>query len=284
MMKRLIETVAVSILVLAPSVQGWSAIQFTNSNDEYLEIDQNLINSDVFTASCWFIYNNSPADRVLFWSGDLDATNVYFAMYIPTSDTVAFRAQNTTNTVAATTTNISVGALHHALAYSASATDRKVYLDGGGEGTNTTSVTGINALTDRFSIGHYADSSPGQAFNGNLSECAFWNVALTDAADRQALANGISPLLVKPENLILYFPMTNASDLREFVGGNVLTAFNTPTDAGTHPAIFNPSSQILQFAVAGVGGALTHIRMLNQPGAGEGPHKSQQLGGVLENE
>ncbi|MCB7130270.1 MAG: hypothetical protein J3T61_12110 [Candidatus Brocadiales bacterium] len=85
-------------------------------------------------------------------------------------------------------------------------------------------------------------------------------------------------------------------DNRTSTGGgtipNIFYATDDTSGASKSIALLNGSLSsslnhrvaILGIRGAAAGGGLTHIRMLNQPSAGEGPHKSQQLGGVLENE
>lgn len=78
--------------------------------------------------------------------------------------------------------------------------------------TNTTSisVSGVNGLT----IGtRYVSATRGAFFNGGIAEIAAWNTALTDD-EIVAVNSGLSPLLVKPQNLVCFFPMiANTNDM-----------------------------------------------------------------------
>jgi len=238
------------------------AIHFDTVTEEYLQIDQNLINTDVFTWACWAWFDSSTSDRVLLWSGDSTAANKYFLLvHEADDDSIQFKARNTATKTAATSTAITDGQWHHILAYSASATDRKVYIDNAGEGVNVDSVTGIDSITDRFTVGRTGDNTPVNEMDGRIAEIAIWNFAMTDSADRQMLVDRFSPIFVKPNNLILYFPCLSILDLKDRLNPTILTAFATPTDA-EHPIITRPSAQIIQFpVVVGGGGGPTALQM-----------------------
>lgn len=158
-------------------------------------------------------------------------------------DPLRISALDGTTASADTTTGYSPDTWHHALAVVASTTSRTVYIDGGSAATDTTSITPTGV--DHLSIGYSADSTP---FYGDttIAEVALWNVALS-AEDAAMLAAGVSPLLVRPDALVSYFPLHDSSSTSmDVVGRYEATWTGTPAVAD-HPRVIYPSAQILQF-------------------------------------
>jgi hypothetical protein len=74
--------------------------------------------------------------------------------------------------------------------------------------------------------------------NGTIAEVGVWNVALA-AADFLALSKGISPLLVRPDALVAYWPLIgHASPEIDLRGRNELTV--TGATQVAHPRIMYP--------------------------------------------
>lgn len=85
-----------------------------------------------------------------------------------------------------------------------SATSRLVYLNGGNVVTDTISVSLINRA-DRIWFGTYHGGTAGNV-DGLITWPAQWNAALT-ASEAQAYHNGVSPLLIRHDNLVGFWPM-----------------------------------------------------------------------------
>lgn len=136
-----------------------------------------------------------------------------------------------------TTTGYSTSTWHHAAAtFGNNAPEvRNAYIDGGSKGSDTALATDPGALT-RTSVGYKA---LGIAYNlvGKQAEAAIWNVILTDA-EIALLAKPVCPLVIRPENLVAYWPLIgNCSPEIDVVGGVNVTAVGTPTKQD-HPKIF----------------------------------------------
>ena len=120
------------------------------------------------------------------------------------------------------------------------------------DGTNTTSsgnVTGTMPTTAvQPAIGNGVEDID-QFVDGSIAECAIWNVEL-DVAEIGALADGFSPLLVRPTNLLGYWPLIGRTspeiDLINANNGTVTEAI-----ASAHPAVLYPTQPISGFAAAG---------------------------------
>ena len=136
----------------------------------------------------------------------------------------AARESGTTKN-AQTTTKISADTWHHVCGRETSSTDRAVFLDGGGKGTNTDLKSPSDLV--RTHIG--ARSSSGSAnkfFDGDIGHVAGWNVALTDD-EILSLANDVSPLRMRRDALLFYLQIGGRDPELDIVGGVKLDLFGT---------------------------------------------------------
>lgn len=162
------------------------------------------------------------------WSG-LGGTGVFFDSYGAT-------------TVASTASGITLtnGAWSHLAAVETSNSSHALFVNGPSNKFTTATDVGAHTGIDSFSI---AQGPWGGAFyDGAIAEVGMWNVALTDD-EVAALANGYSPLLIRPTSLVQYWPLfgNDSPELDRFKNSNNLTLVNAPTKAD-HPRIFYPSS------------------------------------------
>lgn len=135
---------------------------------------------------------------------------------------------------ATTTTTITDTNWHSVVGEITAANARQVWLDNGGNGSSSTSLT-PGTLT-KTTAGAYDN---GGTIGGNvaheLADIAVWSVALT-SDERASLAAGVSPLLIRPDKLEIYLPLMRGGN--DYMGG----AF-TVTDAtvADHPRVYMPS-------------------------------------------
>lgn len=197
---------------------------FDDAQTEYLEIDSAVVTACPFTMACWFNSDNTSLAQGIMWIGDKDETNVWIALVARGNfggDPIALQRFIAGSTVASTTTGYSANTWHHACGVLRANDDVSVFIDGGSEGTDN--INKVPAGFDRTAIGGLRDDSPGTYFSGLVAEAAFWNIALTDA-EVAILAKGFSPLFVRPQNLVAYWPLIRDED-QDRVGGYDLTAF-----------------------------------------------------------
>ena len=138
-------------------------------------------------------------------------------------------------------TNSSPNSWTHSTCIFSASDDRKLYVNGSGNlMTNTANVSGTLADADIVGVGYGPTSGNNALYKGELAECALWNVALT-AAEVDSLADGFSPLFIRPNSLVGYWPLGGAfSDYIDPIGGNTLSATRDPA-AADHPRIIYPS-------------------------------------------
>lgn len=123
-------------------------------------------------------------------------------------------------------------------------------------GTPTTSEDGIG------SEGIGSDTQ--NQFDGRIGEVGIWNGDI-GAAGFAALAKGFSPLLVRPELLVAYFPLLgNDSPERDRISGLSGTITGTVAKAD-HPRVYMPRSrQIGKYTYVAPGGSASVGRLINR--------------------
>jgi hypothetical protein len=145
------------------------------------------------------------------------------------------RAEQRGNTVGAValSSSFTTGQWRHACSVFTSNASRTAYVDGVAGTPNTSSLT-QTANPTNLNIGARTRSSTDGYFDGDLAECAIWNVALT-AAEITALAKGFSPRRIRPQSLLFYAPLVR--DIADFRAALALTNNNTAT-VSTHPRVY----------------------------------------------
>lgn len=103
----------------------------------------------------------------------------------------------------------------HIFTWTDAGDDARYYVENVEVGSRTSTVTTFSL--GNISVGNY-DASVGSAnANADLAEFAFWSVRL-DEAERKALKNGYSPILIRPTSLQAYFPLVRGvNDVRGMV-------------------------------------------------------------------
>lgn len=210
-----------------------AARNFTAASSHNLAISQAVVSATPFTVSAWFKPNNATTFFNIAAITTFGSLNHYWrlsAVGDTAGDPVRFSVKDAgTVQNASTSTGFSANVWNHAVGVAASATSRTVYLNGGSSGTNATSRTpsGVNRT--------YVGVGPGETdfFDGDIAEIAFWDVAL-NADEVSALSKGISPLLIRPANLVAYWPLLGRTSPEiDLIGGANLTV--TGATASDHP-------------------------------------------------
>ena len=187
------------------------------------------VNQLPLTMACWFNPDDVATKYALMGLGVNSGGNERISLIADGSaagDPVGAEARNSSSTTATATTSTSfqTGIWQHAAGVFTSTTSRRAFLNGGGAASNSTSISFANAV-DRLHVG--ARLSVGVAsnlFKGKIAEAAMWNVALTDD-EVAALAQGISPNLIRPGSLWFYAPLVNG--LQNLRGG-ILSSAGSP--------------------------------------------------------
>jgi hypothetical protein len=189
------------------------ARNFIAASSQYLEIATAPVAAAPLTIACWFLPVSAAVTYDLVVIGDTVATN-YFALIASNPGSlgaISGAASAGGEFSAITTTLFAANRWAHACATYTSATARAAFLDGGGKGTNATSV--VPASPAEVDVGAYhAGASIYSPMNGQIAEVALWNVDLSDAevaalAGRTGESLSGLPLRIRPANLVAYWPL-----------------------------------------------------------------------------
>jgi hypothetical protein len=195
------------------------ARQFDDASSQYIGIDSAVVTATPLTMACWFYLDDLAADHTFLYTGDKDAvSDDWFQLrYDQSSNEYRFGIKssgNETNTVS-TATPASSEWVHIAGA-AVSSTSRKILVNGTDKATSGGSRTPSGI--DSVAIGRMGDPPvPDKYMDGRIAEVAFWDVELTDA-EIGILAAGYSPLFVRPQSLVAYWPLIRDED-QDRVGG-----------------------------------------------------------------
>ena len=234
------------------------ARNFNQSNTDYLDGSFTWTSGFPFTGCAWFRdTNGGNNDRNIFQVQDSTQSDRYFRMGRDfSSNALTCLSRWDVGSVGApvTTTTYTTSQWHHGIMEAASATSRTIWLDNAGSASSTTS-DGTPIGIDSVTIGRENDSSPDDPWDGDIAEVAFWSATLT-AGERAALAEGFSPLFIRPSALVFYAPLLpktgNDVDIK---GGVILTDTNTVGSA-EHLDIIYPEDTVIHYpSVAAVSGA-----------------------------
>jgi len=214
---------------------------FTAASFQYgLNTGGSPVSTYPFTFSCWF--NPATAHAGGLMSCANGTSNNAHMLYLKSNSHLSmFSINGGTSAESESTATYSTSAWNHAAGVVASATSRTSYLNGTASTTNTTSVT-PGTLTRACIGAYYTNGAPVAGFyqNGLLAEVGYWDVALTQE-EITSLSQGVSPLLIRPANLVGYYPLfARASPEEAFVGALPFTLTNAPPAGSSHPRILRP--------------------------------------------
>ena len=243
------------------------ARSLTRSSTQYLSLSSAALTAAPITMACW-VYPTTIGSAGALTAMSLSRTNTNNNIFnldlgdFLAGDPVRAVAIESSSIVgvASTTTGYTTNQWQHIAAVFASSTSRSAYRNGTAKATNTSSVSpsGVNATY----IGAWYTGAGGSLdtaafFDGRVCEAGIWNAALDDA-EIAALADGYSPLLIRPASLVAYWPLGGRygqSDRDRWRNGHDLTANNSPTWTD-HPRIIYPPPIGLPSRVVGGGGGV----------------------------
>ena len=229
---------------------------FVAASSQYVSDGLSPVSDAPVTVACWIKAASTQSFPSILGLGNSGGVT-YYMLGAGASNNIlqAWQQGTITSDVANATAAFTNGVWSHACGVFASNSDRRVYLNGGNKGTNTTACGTVTP--DRFSVGALLRNIASGYFDGAIAEVGVWNIALTDA-DVASLALGLSPLLVRPDALKRYVPLlAGLSPEPDLMAGRTLTLSGTPT-LTSHPRIIYAAGQ--QRSIEPV--------LANTPGAG----------------
>jgi hypothetical protein len=224
---------------------------FDDASTEYLENSNAVVSGPPFTIACWsYIDAALDAHQTFLGVFDGDSNNYYYVKHNKNGGPALMVYNGSTSGNSFSSGSHSLETWHHNCAVARAANDRSIFLDGGNEGINTTSVSpsGMDRTT---MAGAYWGGTISSYMSGRIAEAAIWDVALTDA-EVAVLATGVPPYFVQPDNLVAYWPLLRTD--QDLVGGYDMTAYNTPSWADHPQKVWYPTGPNGLYLPAAAGG------------------------------
>lgn len=208
------------------------------------------------TIAGWFYSDSATARQTICAIVDTATTTNLFMLEADggaAGDPIkASQAAGGTVNSASTSTGYSTGVWTHAAAVFATTTSRTAYINGGSSGTSTSTRNNPSGL-DSVSIGRLGYSTPINYLNGRTAEVGVWNAELT-ATEIATLAKGVSPLLVRADALVSYWPIVGRTSPEiDLMGAHPLTL--TGTVQVDHPPMRYPGRVHVVKTAAAPGGS-----------------------------
>lgn len=216
---------------------------FVTASSQGLSYAGAVLAAEPLTMACWAFVDNLTATHCLMSLTDGTSNSRrmdLLANGAATGDPVqAFKQNSGTSDSAGTSAAYPSGTWFHAAAVFAGATSRAAYLNGASKGTNATSIA--TPVLNKTGLGYLPRLTAASYLSGRMAEAGIWNVALSDA-EVLTLARGVSPLMVRPEALIAYWPLLGRyAPENDLLGGFPLTLSASPPAQAAHPRILYPS-------------------------------------------
>lgn len=231
-----------------------------NGSSHYLSRNAALATTVPFTFACW-INPDATSDEVVFSLGISSDTSEYSSLMIRNADAKLLAASidaGSASTASNVSTNaVSTGVWSHVGGVwtnfnNGAGTGIRAYLNGAvGSSVGVQNAT-PEGTYNQTAVGALWRTTASGFFDGRIADAAFWNVGLT-ADEMASLAAGASPLSIRPQSLVAYWPLlARATDEEDWVGGNTLTN-NSAAASDEYPPLIRRRRQT-NFMIAGGSG------------------------------
>lgn len=211
-----------------------------------------------FTASVWFYADDilfGGADKYIWSVADTGTTNNYISIFISDSTSKIRATYNAASTIRTNESGstVSINQWNHAVAVYTSSSDIQIYLNGTA-GTNIMAASATPTGIDTESIGALVRTTAAAYFDGKIAEVGVWNVALSQE-EISALADAVSPLMVRPASLVKYSPLMGRTDPEiDVMGSYPFTLVNSPAQSAHPPMRYPGRAQAWKYGAGGSGG------------------------------
>lgn len=210
-----------------------------NGSSQYLEHSAAALSGPPFTFACWALVTALPSANQALLSLSNSGGGNLFQLQVrgaASGKPIGMQVSSGSNSQAVTSAGPSANVWFHAAGWVASSTSRAAYLNGGNKGTDSTSIANPTGLNET-DVGVYW-SSTGRAgwFAGAVAEAAIWNAVLSDA-EIAALAAGVLPRRVRPQNLLAYWPLGGLLAPEPDLSGNAQNLTVAGATAANHAPV-----------------------------------------------
>lgn len=208
------------------------------------------------TIAAWVRPDTTNADRTIAGLSNSGANQQIYRIHMTAAGVPAAQIRNDANEaeVATGTTTLSTTSFQHVCATFASDGAPEIFYNGASEATGVAHASGVVFTLNQTEIGVLQRNAASLFWDGDIAEVGFWNAVLDDS-EIAALADGYSPMLIRPGSLKVY-----TSLLRSVVSvkGPVFTV--TGTAAAIHPRVMMPRRRQFISAAAAAGGGFQAAR------------------------
>lgn len=227
------------------------AIVFDSSDgdgaDYLTSTSASTVTGPPLTLACWVNPSTLTGHDACIAVGSSGSNEAYALNLRATYKKVTMESRDSSGgSIAQAADDYRADAWQHVAGVCTSSVSRQAFLDGVGGTVSTTSRT--PSSVDRIRIGEWT-STWARPFDGDIAECAIWNVALS-AGEIAAMSNGLSPILIRPESLVSYYPLVR--DYIDHVGGNTVSPNNTVVWANEHPISVEAAPQTIRSTWGGI--------------------------------
>jgi len=236
------------------------ARSFDDTCHHYLGLGATVVSGPPLTMACWFYGDDASVEGNMMSVTSLVAQESHALSLTSAAEGQRVAASSEEDGVwhlAETTCPWTPNVWSHACGVWADDDSRHAYLDGADKGTNSDACD--LGWLGRMNVGGllYGYGTPTQSFSGRIAEAAIWSTALGDA-EVGSLAAGYCPLLVRPGDLVAYWPLGGVFgryDLDRWKNGYDLIPYIVP-DWADHPPVLYPNRPlVVGREAAGPGGS-----------------------------
>jgi hypothetical protein len=209
-----------------------------NGSSQGLAATSAIVSAWPLTFSAWIWVAANQATKTIMSIGSTASANPLNLMGTQGAGNVWCQVRDLAGTTSSSTGTVpSLSAWHHVAASISSTGVPLVYLDAVKALAGTDPATTMGSC-NRTSVGFLRRTTDSQFFAGIIADAAIWKVVLSDA-DVALLAGTASPLSVRPDALVGYWPMAGNSFPEQDFNTTAPPIFLTPI-AGHVPAPHAP--------------------------------------------
>lgn len=198
----------------------------------------NLIVSYPFTLSCWFFPTNSTVEQSIFVLGNgVDYWWISLAGNVAGDPIRAQTWNGSSSTEAAISNVVRFNQWNCVTARFVSNTQRVIAINGSAGTANITDSTQGAPVIKNLWIG--GDAVTDRGLRGYIAHAAIWNEQIVNA-DNATLGRGASPLFIRRQNLVAYWPLVNPGPQYNIADAKSRTSFPLPLKDNGAYSNWNP--------------------------------------------
>lgn len=212
-----------------------------DAGSQYLEGSFSSLSLPI-TLAAWVNVSSTGLEDAILWVGDADVSGNWYVIslgYFSATKFGIWHRADDNDGKDDSTTDVNTGNWQHVAGVFTSTVSRSLYVGGDSEVTNVDNQA--ECSIDTVSVARRGDSTPSAYLAASIAEAAIWNAALTDA-EVAILAEGISPLLIRPDALVAYWPLLDSDN--EWSRRYDMTPTNGPGWAGHPPQVVPVKRQL----------------------------------------